>query len=1815
MKKITLSFTFFLITFLALFINSNSYANVVRNEGISTSIWASKSYSPQLNLQPYFDFLTIGNSNFYYFDESSNLIYDEDFEGAHGWVFVNHSINKWVVGSAVSNGTGTKSLYISDDEGVTNKYAFSSSQVSHAYKQIAIPEGTGDIAVTFDWRCYGEGFSGTAYDYFKVWLVAETVTPVEGVAITAGATKILLRNAVFNNKPTFVTENLTVNAAVFAGQNARLVFEWSNDSSGGNPPPAAVDNLNVTAIACSAPAGLNVTAATTTTLTIGWTAGAATVAGYDVYYATTNTAPTATTTPSFTSVTGLTQVIPELTANTAYYVWVRSTCGEDGNSFWSGPLNAQTPCASISTLPFTETFASTSTTKACWTVIDGNNDGDKWDLNYSSNTFVGNQVANMYTDGNGGNNDDWLISPTITLTGNQRLKYHYRVQSAGEPNDFRVMLSTTGGQPVNFTHEIVAFASYSNIAYVEKIVNLIDANGVPYSGDVNIAWHVPEDGLDGWRLYIDNVIVEDIPSCPDPSGITVSDISQTEAAIAWTAGLNETAWEVSVAPNGTGVPTGDGTAVTSATYTPNDLNHSTQYEVYVRAVCAEDDKSNWVGPLAFTTTQIPQTLPYNENFEGSVGFTFNNETINKWVVGTAVSNGTGTKSMYVSKDNGTTYEYNKDLATVSHAYRDLEIPAGTNEISVSFDWKCVGETTSWDRFRVWLVPLTFNPAVGVQITESAAQQRIQIGRENYNGNNVFLRENIVANVAAFAGQNVRLVFEWRNDGSGGSQPPAAIDNLNVTVITCSAPSNLHTTDVSQNTISASWEAPNGSAPEGYDILFSTTTDAPDAGSTPTHTAVETNIEFDELTPSTVYYIWVRSNCGTVDGTSFWIGPLKVTTAQVPATLPFMEDFEGTDNWTTVGTGNNEWVIGTAVNNGGNKSLYVSKNSGTTHEYDTNVSAVSHAYRDFVINDVSGEMSISFDWICNGEGFFGTKWDYFNVWILPSSYGVTPGTLIENTIHGGYRIVEKFNNNEDDFLTEEVVFNLNNLYQGFANGNFRIVFEWRNDSGGNQPPAAIDNLDIRKLSCPTAIDLYSEVIEGTGNVLLSWTPTGDETQWEVFIVLLEEDGPTNASTGIIVDEPQFLYEEGDEEEFYKFYVRPLCSAEDVGRWSDPGIISFIKPPGCAEINVDLDMGDVNLVQNEQGNYVICQDEPVELTLDATYYNIPSTTEYEVESIEYRPPFPFVGGGAIQLTADDAWSDVIDLGFDFCFYGNKYNNVLISTNGIITFSINGLVEGGRYSAGTGNTIYYPGQEIPYAPAGNSGSSPTVNSIFGVFQDLDPSGGASPDDYSINYQIIGKAPCRTLVFNMYHMGLFSCDYDPEDIEGSTQTSQIVLYEGTNIIEVYVKNRPMCMSWGDGKGLIGIQNADGTDGLAAPGRNSGAWTATEEAWRFSPSGESSVDFVWEKDGEFFSNDQTINISIDETVSYVAKAVYQACGTEFIVHKDFNFIKENFDIQQPEDIIDCNRKPGELNVFDLRSSDETVLGDLDPSRYSIEYFSDMESLEAGTDALPDTFETDASGTVFVKLTNNNTQCYKVKSFKLIIAPPVEVTKSDDFSVCESYTFPVIEEGEAYYTKPYGEGDKYEGGAVFSEIGTHTIYIYKVSDVGCYGQSEFKLEIVNPPVADIISDQLLQCETFYLPTPSEHNKYYTEAGGKGFEILPGTEIILPSTIYIYAKIEGDDGAVCVDESSFRIDYEDCPIQKGLSPNGDGLNDFFNLSGYGVSELKIYNRLGTEVFSFGMGYTNQWFGQDKSGKALPDGTYYYKVISNGKVRTGWVQINK
>src|SRR5690606_39209970 len=118
-----------------------------------------------------------------------------------------------------------------------------------------------------------------------------------------------------------------------------------------------------------------------------------------------------------------------------------------------------------------------------------------WEVDGDLQPHDGLASATMYTDGNGGNNDDWLISPNLSLTGNEVLHFWYSVFSEWEPNTFEVLLSTTGSNPADFTEVLMTSADYYNYEWADTTVDLS-----AYTGDVYIAFRVPPMSQDGWYL-------------------------------------------------------------------------------------------------------------------------------------------------------------------------------------------------------------------------------------------------------------------------------------------------------------------------------------------------------------------------------------------------------------------------------------------------------------------------------------------------------------------------------------------------------------------------------------------------------------------------------------------------------------------------------------------------------------------------------------------------------------------------------------------------------------------------------------------------------------------------------------------------------------------------------------------------------------------------------------------------------------------------------------------------------------------------------------------------------------------------------------------------------------------------------------------------------------------------------------------------------------------------------------------------------------------------------------------------------------------
>lgn len=119
-----------------------------------------------------------------------------------------------------------------------------------------------------------------------------------------------------------------------------------------------------------------------------------------------------------------------------------------------------------------------------------------------------------------------------------------------------------------------------------------------------------------------------------------------------------------------------------------------------------------------------------------------------------------------------------------------------------------------------------------------------------------------------------------------------------------------------------------------------------------------------------------------------------------------------------------------------------------------------------------------------------------------------------------------------------------------------------------------------------------------------------------------------------------------------------------------------------------------------------------------------------------------------------------------------------------------------------------------------------------------------------------------------------------------------------------------------------------------------------------------------------------------------------------------------------------------------------------------------------------------------------------------------------------------------------------------------------------------------------------------------------------TELISNATQLPYeVSLQITDANGCEYVQNTTIERIFCDIPKGISPNTDGFNEFFDLRGLGVTHIEIFNRYGTKVYGKD-NYTTEWKGQTDDGKELPAAAYYYYLtFANEKPKTGWVYLTR
>jgi hypothetical protein len=525
-----------------------------------------------------------------------------------------------------------------------------------------------------------------------------------------------------------------VSAVIAANQTVYIaVGQW------GSPEDLDFDVINFSATSCFSPADLVATPGQTTA-SLSWILGGS-ESSWNVQYGEPGFDAEAGEGTTVVADTNTDFEISGLSASTDYEVYVQADCGGE-TSAWVGPVDFSTLCA-VSETPYLETF--TDFLPNCWQeASNGHLTEGPTDLgsgSWFSDEFQ-NEGDNMAAAINifASSKEDWLISPEINLLAatDYQLDFDFSIteynssvaEALGSDDSVSVVISTDGG---GSWIELQTWDSdYSPVTGGEHIV--IPLAG--YEGNiVRVAFWGSEGTVNDEPdvdAMVDNFLVREVPTCPEPTALTVGTIEATTALLSWDAGDAETMWNLQYGEPGFDPNAGEGTVVSADSNTDfelSGLDPETEYQVYVSAVCeAGVDESLYLSNATFTTLATcpdPSELTLDQEL-------VNTATIS-WLAGnaeTAWNVQYGADGFDPDANEGTTVDANTntefeisglDAATEYDVYVQAECVEDTDLSNwvgpLSFTTLCAPYTPEYVQdFANWL-PICWQEGTGGELTE------------------------------------------------------------------------------------------------------------------------------------------------------------------------------------------------------------------------------------------------------------------------------------------------------------------------------------------------------------------------------------------------------------------------------------------------------------------------------------------------------------------------------------------------------------------------------------------------------------------------------------------------------------------------------------------------------------------------------------------------------------------------------------------------------------------------------------------------------------------------------------------------------------------------------------------------------------------------------------------------------------------------------------------------------------------------------------------------------------------------------------------
>ena len=657
-----------------------------------------------------------------------------------------------------------------------------------------------------------------------------------------------------------------------------------SESGGGYSYTRTLTITGVVTPVCDAPTGLSASALTSSSADLSWGA----VSGSSGYqYVVDQTA--ANPAGAGTATTGTTYNATTLNPSTTYYLHVRNHCGGSNFSSWA-------------TIPFTTTAVSVCSdpTNLAENNVTAMSADFNWDA-VGSNDFEYILDQNAGTPAGSGTTINGVSYSTSTLAPATTYYFHLRQNCGGSFSNWVMVNFTTPAAPciaptgltaANTTHnssDLSWDAQGSNgFEYVvdqtstDPTITGTATTGTTYnatllSPSTTYYLHVRTDcGSGNFSPWSTIAFTTLVAPCIAPTGLTAANTTHNSSDLSWDA-QGSNGFEYVVDQTSTD-PTITGTTTTGTTYNATLLSPSTTYYLHVRTDCGSGNLSPW-STISFTTLVAPCLAP--------TGLTAANTTHNSsdlsW-------NAQGSNSFEYVVDQTATDPTIAGASTAGTTYNaTLLSPSTTYYLHVRTDCGS-GNFSPWSTISfTTLVAPCIAPTGLTAANTTYNSSDLSWNAQGSNGFEYVVDQTatdptIAGTATTGTTYNATLLspsttyyLHVRTDCGSGNLSPWSTISFTTLVAPCLAPTGLTAVNTTHNSSDLSWNA-QGSNSFEY-VVDQTATDPTIAGTATTGTTYNATL----LSPSTTYYLHVRTDCGS-GNFSPW-STISFTTLVAPCLAP------------------------------------------------------------------------------------------------------------------------------------------------------------------------------------------------------------------------------------------------------------------------------------------------------------------------------------------------------------------------------------------------------------------------------------------------------------------------------------------------------------------------------------------------------------------------------------------------------------------------------------------------------------------------------------------------------------------------------------------------------------------------------------------------------------------------------------------------------------------------------------------------------------------------------------------------------------------